>query len=146
MTAPLYWLTLTALMTAVLAFPYVLERIVRVGMFPALGHNPDSGTSGFDQPTEKAPAWAKRAHAAHRNALESLPVFAALVLTAHLTGVGVGAGAGAALVALAAKTHFFARLVHYIVYSAGVPGVRTLAFFVALGALFAIGYAILVPM
>ena len=143
MTAPLYWLTLTALMTAVLAFPYVLERIARIGFMPALGHNRESGTSHFDQASEKPALWAKRACAAHRNALESLPVFAALVLTAHVAGLGAGA---AALVAVAAKTHFFARLVHFVVYTAGLPVVRTLAFFVALGALFVIGYAILVPM
>ena len=143
MTAPLYWLTLTALMTAVLAFPYVLERIARIGLMSALGHDRESGTSNFDQESEKPAAWAKRAHAAHRNALESLPVFAALVLTAHVAGLGVGA---AALVAVAAKTHFFARLAHFVVYTAGLPVARTLAFFVALGALFVIGYAILVPM
>ena len=143
MTAPLYWLTLTALFTALCEFPYVLERIARIGLMPALGANPDSGTSGCDQPTETPALWAKRAYAAHRNALESLPVFAALVLTAHVIGL---AGSGAALVALAAKTHFFARLAHSVVYTAGIPGLRTLTFFVALGALFAIGYAILVPM
>ena len=32
MTSALYWLTLTALLTAVIAFPYVLERIARIGL------------------------------------------------------------------------------------------------------------------
>lgn len=140
MTPPLFWLTLTALLTAVCAFPYVLERIVRVGLISAAGHNAESGTGGFDQPDEKPAVWAKRAYCAHRNAVESLPIFAALVLTAHVAGL---AGASAALVALAAKTHFFARLAHFIVYTAGVPLLRTLTFFVALGAMFVIGYAIL---
>lgn len=143
MTPALYWLTLTALMTAIIAFPYVLERIARIGFPSALSHNAASGTSGFDQPTEKPATWAKRSHAAHRNALESLPVFAALVLTAHVAAIGAGS---AALVALAAKTHFFARLAHYIFYTAGIPVVRTFAFFAALSSVFAIGYAILVPM
>ena len=31
MTADLYWLTLTALLTAVMAVPYVTERILRRG-------------------------------------------------------------------------------------------------------------------
>ena len=141
MTADLYWLTLTALMTAVLAVPYVMERILRVGIPGALGYSAESGTGGFDQPSEKPAIWAKRAHAAHRNAVESLVVFAALVLTAHIAGVGTGAGGD--LVALAAKTYFFARLVHYVVYTAGIPILRTLSFFVALGAIFVIGYAIL---
>lgn len=141
MTADLYWLTLTSLMTGLLAVPYVMERILRIGGAGALGYSAESGTGGFDQPAEKPALWAKRAHAAHRNAVESLVVFAALVLTAHLTGAS--AGASGDFVALAAKTYFFARLVHYIVYMAGIPVVRTLSFFVALGAIFAIGYAIL---
>ena len=101
MTAPLYWLTLTALLTALLAFPYVVERLIRIGLMPAMGANPDSGTSGSDQPTEKPAVWAKRAYAAHRNALESLPVFAALVLTAHVVGLSAG---GAAVVARGTAT------------------------------------------
>ena len=138
MTADLYWLTLTALVTAVMAVPYVTERILRVGMSAALGYSNESGTGGFDQPAENPAAWARRAHAAHRNAIEGLPILASLVLAAHLIP-GVDAG----LVATAAKIYFFARLAHYSVYVAGIPVVRTLAFFVALSALFAIGYAIL---
>ena len=137
MTADLYWLTLTALMTAVFAVPYVTERILRVGMGSALGYSKETGTGGFDQPVEKPAPWARRAHAAHRNAIEGLPILAALVLTAHIAGVDPG------LAATAAKTYFLARLAHYIVYVAGIPVLRTLAFFVALAALFVIGYAIL---
>ena len=57
MTAPLYWLTLTALMTALLAVPYVVARLLRIGLTPAMGANLDSGTSGSDQPTEKPAVW-----------------------------------------------------------------------------------------
>ena len=138
MTADLYWLTLTALMTACMAFPYVIERILRVGSMPALGYSKESGTGGFDQPAEKPATWAKRAYAAHRNAVEGFAIFAALVLTAHIANID------AAQVATWAKIYFFARLVHYVVYAAGIPVVRTLSFFVALAALFMIGYAILV--
>jgi uncharacterized MAPEG superfamily protein len=137
MTADLYWLTLTALTTAVIAVPYVTERILRVGFLSALGYSKDSSTGGFEQPSEKPAAWAKRAYAAHRNAVENFVVFAVLVLTAHILGIGGG------IVAVAAQTYFFARLVHYVVYVAGMPVVRTLSFFVALGAIFTIGYAIL---
>jgi uncharacterized MAPEG superfamily protein len=136
-TADLYWLALTAFVTAFMAFPYVMERILRVGMTNALGYSAESETAGFDQPSEKPAAWAKRAWAAHRNAVESLAVFAALVLTAHAAGIG------GETVATAAKVYFFARVAHYIVYTAGIPVVRTLTFFVALGALLVIGYTIL---
>ena len=138
MTADLFWLTLTALMTAFMTLPYVLERILRVGIGGALAHNSDSGTGGFDQPAEKPAKWAKRSHAAHRNAVEGLPIFAALVLVAHIAGI-----TGGGMVAVAAETYFFARLAHYLLYLAGVPVLRTLSFMVALGATFAIGYFIL---
>lgn len=137
MTADLYWLTLTALMTAVLTIPYVSERILRVGMGSALGYSKDSGTGGFDQATEKPAKWAKRCWAAHRNAVEGFPIFAALVLTAHIAGI-----TGGGMVVVAAQTYFFARLAHYLFYLAGVPVLRTLSFFVALIAMFAIGYFI----
>ncbi len=136
MTDALYWLTLSAIATAFFSFPYVVERIGRVGMMNALGYT-NYGTGGFEQPDEHPATWAKRAHAAHRNAVESLPILAALVLTAHVTGIA------GVLVATAAKTYFFARLAHYLFYLAGIPVVRTLAFFVALGALLAIGLALL---
>ena len=68
------------------------------------------------------PAWAQRARQAHANAIENLAVFAPLVLVAH----AVGAGSPATV--FAAQLYLGARLVHYVVYAAGIPGVRTLAF------------------
>jgi uncharacterized MAPEG superfamily protein len=136
MTDSLFWLVLTAVATLFMAFPYVLERISRVGL-AALGYSADRTSGGFEQRDETPAAWAERAYRAHRNAIESLPIFAALVLTAHITNLGGD------LVALAASTYFFARLAHYVLYTAGIPVVRTLAFFVAWGSLFVIGYALL---
>jgi len=136
MTEALYWLVLSALATTFFAVPYVMERIVRVGFLPALGYS-NYGTGGFDQPDEHPAAWAKRAHAGHRNALEGLPVLAALILTSHITGLAVP------LVAVAAKIYFFARLAHYFFYLFGIPVLRTLVFFVALGCLLAMGFALL---
>ena len=37
MTDALYWLVLAALVTAFMGFPYVLERISRVGLFAPRG-------------------------------------------------------------------------------------------------------------
>ncbi len=64
--------------------------------------------------------WAVRMIAAHRNAVENLVLFAPLVL------VAVYAHRTNATTALAAMTYFFARLVHFIAYSAGIPVLRTL--------------------
>ncbi|MGH1419575.1 MAG: MAPEG family protein [Hyphomicrobiaceae bacterium] len=139
MTDSLYWLALTALSTAFMALPYVMERISRVGLIGALGYSSDSHLGGFDQPTEKPAAWAKRAHAAHRNAIESLPIIATLVLIAHAANI-----TGGNTIALATMTYFIARILHYVVYALGVPVLRTLAFFVAWAAILLIGYEVVI--
>jgi len=61
--------------------------------------------------------FAGRAQRAHHNMLESLPLFIALVLVAHIanhTSV------------LGEQLFFWARLVYAIVYIIGIPWVRTL--------------------
>ena len=114
MTTELYWLTLTALMTALFWLPYVFDRMVVMGLAVTLaGPAPDNG---------KLPPWAQRAVRAHHNAIENLAIFAPVVLTAHLLGISNPATKAAAAV------YFFARLVHFVVYAAGLPLARTLAF------------------
>jgi uncharacterized MAPEG superfamily protein len=71
---------------------------------------------------EKMPAmigWAGRAERAHRNMLQSLVLFTALVLVAQATGRLDGT------TALGAQLFFWARLVYAGVYVAGLPWVRT---------------------
>ncbi len=114
MTTELYWLTLTALMTALFWVPYVLNRIVATGLGGALaGSAPDAG---------KLAEWAQRAIRAHSNAIENLAIFAPLVLTAHVLGISNSTTKTAVVV------YFFARLAHYLVYAAGIPAARTLTF------------------
>lgn len=129
MTAELYWLTLTAVMTGLFWAPYILNRIAVRGLIPALG-NPSSS----DKP--HAP-WAERAILAHKNAVENLVVFAALILTAQAVGATGG------MIETAAMVYFFARLVHYIVYTLGMLGVRTLAFATGWLCQMAIGLSVL---
>ena len=114
MTTELYWLTLTALMTALFWVPYVLNRMVMNGLGGTLaGGAPDSGTLSL---------WAQRAIKAHTNAVENLAIFAPIVLTAHVLGISNAATKAAVVV------YFFARLLHFVVYSAGIPAARTLTF------------------
>jgi uncharacterized MAPEG superfamily protein len=71
---------------------------------------------------EKMPAmigWAGRAERAHRNMLQSLVLFTALVLVGQATGRLNGT------TALGAHLFFWARLVYAGVYVAGLPWVRT---------------------
>jgi uncharacterized MAPEG superfamily protein len=63
--------------------------------------------------------WADRAARAHRNMLESLVLFVALVLAAHV------AGKANATTVLGCELFFWARLVYVPVYVIGIPWVRT---------------------
>ena len=114
MTTELYWLTLTALMTAFFWMPYVLNRVAMNGLGGALaGGAPDSSSLSV---------CAQRAIKAHTNAVENLAIFAPIVLTAHVLGISNAATKAAVVV------YFFARLLHFLVYSAGIPAARTLTF------------------
>ena len=74
MTTELYWLTLTALMTALFWVPYVLNRMAVTGLGNTLaGTAPDIG---------KLSDWAQRACRAHTNAIENLAIFAPVVQAA----------------------------------------------------------------
>jgi uncharacterized MAPEG superfamily protein len=76
--------------------------------------------------------WAQRARSAHANAVENLVAFAPALVAAHLHNPQ------AAVLATAAPIYFFARLAHYVFYAAGVPALRTLAYFAGFGATLAI--------
>ncbi len=125
----LYVLTLTVVATVLMWAPYILARILTHGLGGAMA-NPD--------PVARPdPAWADRARRAHANAVENLVVFAPLVLTAAVVGVSTP------VTVLAAQVYLGARLVHYGVYTLGIPVVRTLAFGVGVAATLAIAVALL---
>jgi uncharacterized MAPEG superfamily protein len=130
MTGSLYWLTLTALMTALFWLPYVVDRIAVRGLIRTMGNPQDD-----DVPVH---AWSQRASSAHTNAIENLAVFGMLVLVAN----AVGAGNNAAIV-MAAAVYFFARLIHFVVYTLGIPVLRTLAFATAWAATIAVALALI---
>jgi uncharacterized MAPEG superfamily protein len=70
------------------------------------------------------PDWVRRAERAHANLIENLAPFAILVLVAHV------AGKANSTTALGATLFFWGRVAHAVVYTAGIPYVRTAAFFV----------------
>lgn len=111
----LYWLTLTLGMTALMAFPYVLNRIAVRGL---------AGVLANPTPSDKPQAeWAQRAQRAHANAVENLVLFAPAALAVHLLQRGDG------FTTIACALFLSSRLVHYVVYTLGIPVLRTLAFF-----------------
>lgn len=113
MSDDLFYLTLSAGLCAVLWIPYILNRVQQQGMANAVGY--------MENPPEP-PAWARRAHRVHLNFVENLAPFAALVLVAHVGGLA------SELTALGAAIFFWARVVHTVVFYAGIPWIRTLAF------------------
>ncbi|HAT84619.1 MAG TPA: MAPEG family protein [Rhizobiales bacterium] len=110
----LHWLAATCLMVAFFWLPYVLNRMGVLGILGAMG-NPDPN----DKPLSK---WAARARAAHNNATENLALFAPLILIANALALS------GTMTLLMAQLFFAARLVHFVVYTAGIPVARTLAF------------------
>ncbi len=114
MTRELFWLTLTVILTAVMWLPYVLNRIMVRGLFGAMA-NPSRN--------DKAQAeWANRMMFAHDNAIENLIIFAPLVLI--LSAIDYSTK----WTVLACAIYFWSRLAHVIVYTFGVPILRTLTF------------------
>jgi uncharacterized MAPEG superfamily protein len=114
MTKEMMWLTLTVILTGLLWVPYIIDRAMVRGLMGALA-NP----SRNDKPQS---AWAQRLYFAHTNAVENLVIFAPLVLILDAQGHSTES------TVLACAVYFWARLVHAIVYTMGVPVLRTLAF------------------
>jgi len=120
MPTELFWLTLTTIMTGLLWVPYILDRSAVRGLVGSMANpHPD------DRPQS---AWAQRQMRAHANAVENLVIFAILVLIAHAIGSSTPA------TAIASAVYFWARLAHFIIYSLGIPVLRSLSFLVAFGA------------
>jgi uncharacterized MAPEG superfamily protein len=72
------------------------------------------------------PAWSCRAKRASDNMAENLPLFAVLVLAAHVSGLANETSA------LGAEIFLGARVVHAGIYIAGVPAARTLIWAVSI--------------
>ena len=130
MTTELYWMTLTILMTALFWVPYALDRAAVRGIGPWLL---DTGPEGNGAQSR----WAQRTARAHVNAVENLAIFVPAVLALHALNISTPVTQTAVVV------YFFARLAHYVVYTAGVPAARTIAFTVGWGAQIALLASIL---
>ncbi len=114
MSTELFWLVLTVAMTGLIWVPYILDRLMVRGLIGALA-NP----SPKDKPQSP---WAQRMMAAHVNAVENLVIFAPLVLTARALSITTAA------TAFACALYFWSRLAHVVVYTFGIPVLRTLSF------------------
>ena len=128
MKTELYYLALTAALTGLLWVPYILDRMLKNSLGDVAGYP----LTQFNQS-----GWANKLMRAHKNAVENLAVFAALVLVAHAAGISSPSIGTAAIV------YFWARVVHALVYLFAIPWVRTGAFLVGFGAQAVIAWQIL---
>ncbi len=79
----------------------------------------------------------KRATRLKNNMIENMVLFAPVVLLASATGVSTGD------TVLGAQIFFFARVVHAVIYLAGLPLIRPLAWMVSLVGIIMIALALL---
>ena len=107
MSRELFWLTLTTILPGLMWTPYIIDRVMVRGLMGAMD-NPSPNAKPHSP-------WARRQMNAHDNAVENLVIFATLVL-------------------IASAVYFWARLAHYIIYTMGVPVLRTLTFVAAFAA------------
>ena len=110
MSIDLKLLVWSAALTFVQMLIAVFGSILQVGL-PTLAGNRDK--------LAMIEGWAGRAQRAHDNMLESLVLFAVLVLVAQASG------SANAMTALGAQLFFWARVAYTAIYIAGVQWVRT---------------------
>lgn len=113
MTIELFALLASVLLCLVLPLVYSACYARQVGIARLAGNRED---------LPKARGAAGRGIRAHRNLLENLLPFAAVVLTAHLLAISNS------MTALAAVVFLVARLVHAFCYIAGITIIRSLAY------------------
>jgi uncharacterized MAPEG superfamily protein len=115
MTIDLWYLVASAFWCLLLVVPIALGRIITKG---GLAWGVSNRAAAFDGD----PPWVGRAERAHKNMVENLAPFTALVLVAHLAGRTGG------MVPVGCAVFFWARVAHAVTYWAGIIYVRTVAF------------------
>ena len=116
MKTELLLLVWAVLLTFVQMLVAVMGATLQVGL-PSLAGNREG--------LAPCTGWAGRAARAHRNMLENLVLFAALVL------VAVVAGRTNSTTLLGAQLFVWARLAYAVIYVAGIPWLRTAAWLVS---------------
>jgi len=117
MTTDLWMLVATALLCLSNPIVYAIGRFSVPGGY--------SWSVGNRDKTLVIPAWTARAEHAHRNMIENIAAFAILVLVAHV------AGKANETTAMGASIFFWARVAYLAIYTAGIPYLRSAAWFTA---------------
>lgn len=128
MTIELTMLLYSVILLLVLILIPAAESIIRNGAMAQAG------------PRDNLPdpsVFNKRATRLKNNMIENMMLFAPLVLLASLTGVSTGN------TILGAQIFFYARIIHAVIYLAGLPMIRPLAWMVSLVGIIMIALALL---
>jgi len=120
MTPEMMYLVWSVALTFILALIAVNGAMLQVGL-PKLAGNREH--------MPEITGWAGRAVRAHRNMLESLVLFAVLVLVAQIANVH------SAMTLLGAQLFFWGRVAHAVIYIAGLAWARTVAWGVSVAGL-----------
>lgn len=116
MSPELYYTALVATFTALIWIPIIINRLAEMGPWKAL-KNPEPDVRPHAD-------WAYRMAHAHRNAVENLVVFAPLAIGIHVMGLS------SPTTATASFAFFVMRVAHAVIYTFGIPLLRTIAFFI----------------
>ena len=127
MTPEMMYLVWSVALTFILALIAVNGAMLQVGL-PKLAGNREH--------MPEITGWAGRAVRAHRNMLESLVLFAVLVLVAQIANVH------SAMTLLGAQLFFWGRVAHAVIYIAGIAWARTVAWAVSVAGLVLIFLAV----
>lgn len=126
-----YYLALSGLLTVLLWTPYITARMFIWGI-PTFLHN---YPKDFPAREPETPLWVDRSKRAHLNMIETMPAFIAVVVAAGL----LGDSSTGETVGTWAQVFFFARVLHAVVYTLGIPGLRTPVYLVSWAAILVIG-------
>jgi uncharacterized MAPEG superfamily protein len=122
------YLLWSAALTFIIMLIAVLGAMSEVGL-PKLAGNRE------DMP--RFAGWAGRATRAHLNMLESLVLFAILVLVAQAANIHSSG------TLLGAQLFFWGRVAHAVIYIAGIPWLRTVAWGVSVAGLIMLFVAVI---
>ena len=127
-----HYLALSGLLTVLLWTPYIVGRLFVWGLPTFLTNYPE----GFPKEEPETPLWMDRSKRAHLNMVETMPAFIAVVVAAGLLGdASIGD-----TVAMWAKIFFFARIAHAVVYTLGIPVLRTPVYLISWASILMIGF------
>ena len=129
LSTEIIWLCLVILFTSIMWAPYIINRMSEMGIWPAL-YNPQPDTRPKAQ-------WAERMMRAHENAVENLVIFAPLVILIEITQ------SYSEISAFAVVLYFYARLIHFVVFTFAIPLLRVPAFLAGFAAQLLLGLSLL---